>query len=115
MIANPRQILDEPGHTRQRPQIGLVTLRQRAGQQRGGHRLRLPGREFGFGTRGSLAGQGRLAPLLPSLFTTVSHLTGDAQTAGDLGGGMVFGEELARFQAAFSHLGMIAGLSHTQL
>jgi len=112
MIAHPRQILDEQGNPRQRPQIGFVAVSQRAGQQRFGHLLGLPGRQFRFRPGGSLAGQGRLTPSRPRLFPAISHLTGDAQAAGDLGRGMFGGEEFGGLVAAFFHFGVISRLAH---
>jgi len=114
MITNPRQIFDEQGDARQRPEIGLVTLSQGACQQRGGHLLRLFDRQFGFRSRGALAGQGCLAAFIPRLFPAVSYLTGDAQPAGYVRGGNVLGEEFARLLAAFFHFGVVSRLSHAQ-
>ena len=115
MIANPRQIFDQQCDARQRPEIGLVTLSHRTGQQRGGHLLGLLGRHFRLGSRRALAGQGRLAAFLPRLLPAVSRLPGNAQPTGYLGGGNVLCEEFACLQPAFFHFGMVSRLSHAQL
>lgn len=115
MIADPRQILDQQRDARQRPEIGLITLSRRTSQQRGGYLLCLLGRQFRLGSRWALAGQGRLAAVLPCLFPAICRLPGNAQPAGHLGGGNFLCEEFAGLQAPFFHFSMVSRLSHAQL
>ena len=114
MITNAGQILDEQRHARQRPEISFITVSQRPRHQGLSHLLCLLHRQFGFRPRRALACQSRAAAFIPSLFPTVGYLTGDAQSAGGLRSGTIFGKEFASFLAAFFHFGMIARFAHAQ-
>ncbi len=115
VISNTRQILDEQGDARQGPEIRFVAVSQRASQQGLGHLLCLFDRQFRFRPGGSLAGQGGLAAFVPCLFPALSHLTGHAQSASDLGGGIFLGEEFGRLLAALFHCGVISRFVHAPI
>ncbi len=115
MITHSRQIFDQQGDARQRPEVGPVALRQRACQERGGHGFQLRGGQLRFGSGGTFTGQRGLAAFLPRLLPAVSSLTRDAQAAGDLRGGNFFGEEFGRLLAAFFHCGVVSRLRHVQI
>jgi len=82
MITNSRQILDQSGHSGQSPQVGFISVGGRARQQPRDDFFHLGGGQFGFWTRRTFAGQGRVSAFLPKVSPFVSHLPGDPETAG---------------------------------
>ena len=114
MIANTCQIFDERGHARQSPQVRLVSLGRRTGQQRLRDLLSLLACEFRFAARRPFAGQRSLPALFPRLLPTISNLPRHPKTACYLRGGMSFVEECGSSFPAFFHLNMISCLRHAQ-
>ena len=114
MITNPSQVLDERRHAWQSPERRLVAVSDRASQQRFGDLLGLFNRQLGLRSRRPLAHQRLTSPLIPGAFPAVSHLARDAETAGNLGGGMLFGKKLASLFTAFFQRSMISRLRHAE-
>ena len=114
MIANTCQIFDERGHARQSPQVRLVSLGRRTGQQRLRDLLSLLACEFRFAARRPFAGQRSLPALFPRLLPTIGNLPRHPKTACYLRGGMSFVEECRSSFPAFFHLNMISCLRHAQ-
>jgi len=68
MIANARQILDEQGDARERPESGFVTLSHGAFQQCGGHLWVCLAVSFGLGPAGPLLARAVLPPFFHACF-----------------------------------------------
>ena len=114
MITNPSQVFDKRRNAWQSPEGRLVAVSDRASQQRFGDLLGLFNRQLGLGARRPLARQRLTSPLIPGAFPPVSHLARDAETAGDIGGGILFGKQLASLVTALFHRGMISRLRHAE-
>jgi hypothetical protein len=114
MITNTRQLLNQRGDTRQRPQGGLVALSCGTSQQCLGDTLRLRSSEFGFAARRALAGQPRLAGLFPRILPAISHLPGDTKTARYFRCGVTAAEKGGSLFSTLFHLGMVSGLRHAE-
>ena len=114
MITHPSQVFDKRRNTRQSPERSLVAVRDGASQQRFGDLLGLFPRQLGFRSRRPLARQRRTSPLIPGTFPAVSNLSRNAELAGDIGGGILLGKQLASLFTALFHRGMISRLRHAE-
>ena len=112
MILNTRQLMDQIGHARQRPEDGLVTMLGGTCQQRLGDLIGLLRRELGFRARRTLAGQRGTAALLPRLLPAVGHLPGHPQPTSDFSRRMILGKEFGCLLPALFHRGMVSCLAH---
>ena len=114
MIANSRQSLDQHGHARQSPQVGLVSLGRRTGQQRLRHPVGLLPGKFGFRPRRPLAGQGAFPALFPRLLPAIRNLARHSKTARHLRGRTPFLEQRGGAFPARFQLSMISCLRHAR-
>lgn len=114
MITNTRELLDQPRHPWQRPELRLIPMGDRAFQEGIDQPFGLRGPQPGLRSRRPLTRQGRHPSALPVRLPTIRHLPGDPQTPGHFGRRPVPFEEVRRPLPPTFQLRVIPMLRHDQ-
>ena len=114
VVANASEFLDKRGYARQGPELGLIPVGGRAGQQCGHNLLGLKRGEPWFRAGLPLAGESRRAASLPGVFPAVADLPRHAQPPGYCGRAQALVEEAGCLPASPFHFCMITSTCHNQ-
>ncbi len=115
VITNAGQLFDQSRHSRERPQLGLVTIGGRPFQEGIDQLLGLFRAQPAFGAGWTPARQGLHPAGLPGLLPTIAHLPSDSQTLDNLGHGATPVEHFCSPAPPPFQLRMISFLSHAAI